>query len=179
MSYVEGPNAEGPNAAGASPEDPVGRTGPEAVGAIGAAVLPGSAASKDSRLGLSVTHRRYVTYGDAHYGGNLVDGAYALALFGDVATEVCIRMDGDEGLFASYSDVQFPAPVQAGDIIEATAAVTAVGRRSRELTFEAAVVCRADPAQGPSAAAVLAEPLVVATATGTVVVPVRKSGSAK
>ncbi len=125
-----------------------------------------------------MTHRRYVGYGDAHYGGNLVDGAYVLGLFGDVATEVCIRMDGDEGLFASYSDVQFRAPVLAGDVIEATAAVTAVGRRSRELAFEARVVCRADPARGPSAAAVLAEPLVVATATGTVVVPGPASDSA-
>ena len=98
-----------------------------------------------SRLtGLSVTHRRYVKYGDAHYGGNLVDGAYVLGLFGDVATEVCIRTDADEGLFASYSDVQFRAPVLAGDIIEATATVTAVGRRSRQLAFEARVVCRAD-----------------------------------
>jgi 3-aminobutyryl-CoA ammonia-lyase len=122
-------------------------------------------------MGLEVTHRRYVGHGDAHYGGGLVDGAYLLALFGDVATEACIRMDGDEGLFASYADVQFRAPVQAGDVIEVTAAVTAVGRRSRELTFEASVVCRADPGRGPSAAAVLAEPLVVATATGTVVVP--------
>ena len=60
---------------------------------------------------------------DAHYGGNLVDGAYVLALFGDVATEACIRMDGDEGLFASYSDVQFRAPVLGGDVIEATATV--------------------------------------------------------
>ncbi len=131
----------------------------------------------DPRLGLSVTHRRYVSYADAHYGGNLVDGAYALALFGDVATEACIRMDGDEGLFASYSDVQFRAPVQAGDVIEATAAVTAIGRRSRELTFEASVVCRADPARGPSAAAVLPERLIVATATGTVVVPEHKPDS--
>lgn len=129
------------------------------------------------RLGLSVTHRGYVGHGDAHYGGNLVDGAYLLALFGDVATEVCIRMDGDEGLFASYSDVQFREPVLAGDIIEVTAAVTAVGRRSRELTFEASVVCRADPARGPSAARVLAEPLVVATATGTVVIPGNKPPS--
>jgi 3-aminobutyryl-CoA ammonia-lyase len=112
-----------------------------------------------------------VSHGDAHYGGGLVDGAYLLALFGDVATEACIRMDGDEGLFASYSDVQFRAPVRAGDVIEVTTAVSAVGRRSRELTFEASVVCRADPACGPSASAVLAEPLVVATATGTVVVP--------
>ncbi len=106
-------------------------------------------------VGLSVTHRRYVTYGDAHYGGNLVDGAYVLGLFGDVATEACIRMDGDEGLFASYSDVQVRAPVRAGDVIEGTATVTAVGRRSRGLAFEARVVCRADPARGESAASVL------------------------
>ena len=122
-------------------------------------------------VGLSVTHRRYVKYGDAHYGGNLVDGAYVLGLFGDVATEVCIRTDADEGLFASYSDVQFRAPALAGDIIEATATVTAVGRRSRQLAFEARVVCRADPSRGDSAASVLGEPIVVVTATGTVVVP--------
>jgi 3-aminobutyryl-CoA ammonia-lyase len=118
-----------------------------------------------------VTQRRYVKYGDAHYGGNLVDGAYVLGLFGDVATEACIRMDGDEGLFASYSDVQFRAPVMAGDVIEATATVTAVGRRSRQLAFEARVVCRADPKRGESAASVLGEPIVVVTAAGTVVVP--------
>ncbi len=127
--------------------------------------------SSSVAAGLSVTHRRYVTYGDAHYGGNLVDGAYVLGLFGDVATEVCIRTDADEGLFASYSDVQFRAPVLAGDIIEATATVTAVGRRSRQLTFEARVVCRADPSRGDSAASVLSEPIVAVTATGTVVVP--------
>ena len=74
--------------------------------------------------GLTVTQRRYVSAADAHYGGNLVDGAYVLALFGDVATEACIRMDGDEGLFASYSDVQFRAPVLGGDVIETTATVT-------------------------------------------------------
>ena len=70
----------------------------------------------DPRTGLTVTHRRYVPYSHAHYAGNLVDGAYSLAMFGDVATEVCIRTDGDEGLFASYSDVQFRAPVRAGAI---------------------------------------------------------------
>ena len=121
--------------------------------------------------GLTVEHRRYVPYSHAHYGGNLVDGAYVLGLFGDVATELCIVTDGDEGLFASYSDVQFRAPVLAGDIIEATATVTAVGRRSRQLAFEARVVCRADPARGPSAARVLDEPVIVVTATGTVVAP--------
>ena len=121
--------------------------------------------------GLTVTHRRYVPASHAHYGGSLVDGAYVLGLFGDVATEVAIRMDGDEGLFAAYSDVQFRAPVLAGDVVEATATVVRVGRRSRELSFEARVVCRAEPRRGPSASGVLAEPVVAVTATGTVVVP--------
>jgi 3-aminobutyryl-CoA ammonia-lyase len=100
-----------------------------------------------------------------------VDGAYVLGLFGDVATEACIRTDGDEGLFASYDDVQFRAPVRAGDVLEATATVTRVGRRSRTLAFEARVVCRPRPDKGESAAEVLAEPIVVVTASGTVVVP--------
>ena len=121
--------------------------------------------------GLTVTQRRYVSAADAHYGGNLVDGAFVLALFGDVATEASIRMDADEGLFASYSDVQFRAPVLGGDVIETTATVVRVGRRSRELAFEARVVCRADPQRGPSASDVLDEPVVVVTARGTVVVP--------
>jgi 3-aminobutyryl-CoA ammonia-lyase len=125
----------------------------------------------DPRVGLTVTHRKYVKYGDAHYGGGLVDGAYVLGLFGDVATEACVRTDGDEGLFASYSDVQFQAPVLAGDVLEASCTVTAVGRRSRKLSFEARVVCRADPSRGPSAAAVLDPPVIVVTASGTVVVP--------
>jgi 3-aminobutyryl-CoA ammonia-lyase len=127
--------------------------------------------SDDPRLGLTVTHRRYVPYSHAHYGGSLVDGAYMLGLFGDVATEACIRTDGDEGLFASYSDVQFRAPVIAGDVLEVTAVITRVGTRSRQIAFEARVVCRAEPSRGASAAVVLAEPVVAVTATGTVVVP--------
>ena len=132
----------------------------------------------DPRLGLSVTHRRYVPYSHAHYAGNLVDGAYSLALFGDVATELCIRTDGDEGLFASYSDVQFRAPVQAGDVLEVVATVARVGRRSRSLEFEARVVCRGrggDRAMSASAAEVLDPPIVATTATGTVVVPVDRT----
>ena len=128
--------------------------------------------SDDPRLGMSVTHRRYVPYAHAHYGGNLVDGAYTLGLFGDVATELCIRTDDDEGLFASYSDVQFLAPVRAGDVVEVSVVVTRVGTRSRGLDFRASVVCRSRPDRGPSAAEVLAEPIVTTTATGTVVVPV-------
>ena len=121
--------------------------------------------------GLIVTQRRYVSAADAHYGGNLVDGAFVLALFGDAAPEASIRMDADEGLFASYSVVQFRAPVLGGDVIETTATVVRVGRRSRELAFEARVVCRANPERGPSASDVLDEPVVVVTARGTVVVP--------
>jgi len=118
-----------------------------------------------------VTHRRYVPHSHAHYGGGLVDGAYAVGLFGDVATEVCIRMDGDEGLFASYSDIQFRAPIRGGDVLEVEARVVDVGNRSRVLEFECRVVCRARPSHGESAAQVLDPPIVAATATGTVVVP--------
>ena len=119
---------------------------------------------------ITVTHRRYVPYSHAHYAGNLVDGAYSLGLFGDVATEVCIRLDGDEGLFASYDDVQFTAPVQAGDVLEVTATVVHMGTRSRRIAFGSGVVCRG---AGGSSAAVLDEPIVAVTATGTVVVPAK------
>ena len=127
--------------------------------------------SDDPRLGLTATHRRYVPYADAHYAGGLVEGAFSLGCFGDVATELCIRTDGDEGLFASYSDVQFLAPVRAGDVVEVEARLVRVGRRSREVAFEARVVCRGRPDLGASAAEVLDPPLVVTTAVGTVVVP--------
>ena len=80
-----------------------------------------SAHGSTPEVGLTVTHRRYVPYSHAHCAGDLVDGAYGLGLFGDVATELCIRTDGDEGLFASYTDVRFLAPVRAGDCVEAEA----------------------------------------------------------
>ena len=124
-------------------------------------------------VGTTVTHRRYVPYSHAHYAGNLVDGAYSLGLFGDVATELCIRTDGDEGLFASYSDVQFKAPVRAGDVLEVTAEIVRVGTRSRTMDFRVLVVGRGRPDRSESAAEMLAEPVVATTATGTVVVPAR------
>jgi 3-aminobutyryl-CoA ammonia-lyase len=121
--------------------------------------------------GFTVTQRRYVPRSHAHYGGDLVDGAYSLGLFGDLATELCIRTDGDEGLFAGYAEVLFLAPVRAGDVIEARATLSRIGRRSRTVSFEARVVCRAEPDRSPSAARVLDPPLVATTAVGTVVVP--------
>ncbi len=133
--------------------------------------MTGPSAGPDPRVGLTVVHRRYVPFSHAHYAGNLVDGAYSLALFGDVATEVCIRTDGDEGLFASYSDVQFKAPVRAGDVLEIEATVTRIGSRSRTLEMEARIVCRGRPDLSASAAEVLPAAIVATTATGTVVVP--------
>jgi 3-aminobutyryl-CoA ammonia-lyase len=125
----------------------------------------------DPRLGLRVVHRRYVPYSHAHYAGNLVDGAYCLACFGDVATELCIRTDGDEGLFASYQDVQFVSAVRAGDVLEIAAELVHLGRRSRRIAFTATVVCRGREGASASAAEVLDPPLVATTAVGTVVIP--------
>jgi 3-aminobutyryl-CoA ammonia-lyase len=124
-----------------------------------------------AEVGLEVVHRRYVPYSHAHYAGNLVDGAWGLGLFGDVATEMCIRTDGDEGLFASYSDVQFRAPVRAGDVVEARAILVRVGTRSREMAFELLVVARGDTTGASASAARMLDDVIVATtATGTVVV---------
>jgi len=108
---------------------------------------------------------------DAHYAGNLVDGAKMLALFGDVATELLIRHDGDEGLFVGYDDVQFMAPVYAGDYIEAEGEIVTVGNSSRKMTFIAKKVIAPLPEAGVTAAEVLVEPIVVCKASGTCVVP--------
>lgn len=107
---------------------------------------------------------------DAHYGGNLVDGAKMLALFGDVATELLIQHDGDEGLFKAYESVEFMAPVFAGDYIEAIGEITHVGNTSRKMTFEARKVIIPRTDINDSAAEVLAEPIVVCKAVGVCVV---------
>lgn len=115
--------------------------------------------------------RLRMSQADAHYGGNLVDGARVLALFGDVATELLVRHDGDEGLFRAYGAVEFLAPVHAGDYLEVTGEITAVGRTSRTMRFEARKVIAPRPDVSESAAEVLADPIVVCRATGTCVVP--------
>ena len=106
---------------------------------------------------------------DAHYGGGLVDGAKMLQLFGDVGTELSIRLDGDEGLFRAYDNVEFLAPVYAGDFIEASGRITRVGRTSRSLEFEAWRVIVPRPDISDSAADVLEEPVLVCKASGTCV----------
>lgn len=108
---------------------------------------------------------------DAHYGGNLVDGAKMLQLFGDVATELLIINDGDEGLFCAYDSVEFLAPVYAGDYIEAVGEITTIGNSSRKMVFEARKVIIPRPDISASAADVLTEPVVVCRASGTCVVP--------
>jgi 3-aminobutyryl-CoA ammonia-lyase len=107
----------------------------------------------------------------AHYGGGLVDGAFVLKLFGDAATELLVRHDGDEGLFRAYASVEFLAPVRGGDYLEIEAEITRLGKTSREMRFEARRVI--EPGEG-SSARVLEPPLVVARATGTCVVPLDK-----
>lgn len=108
---------------------------------------------------------------DAHYGGNLVDGAKMLQLFGDVATELLIRNDGDEGLFKAYDDIEFLAPVFAGDYIEAVGEIVSLGNTSRKMVFEARKVIIPRLDINDSAAEVLTEPIVVCRASGTCVVP--------
>ncbi len=109
---------------------------------------------------------------DAHYAGNLVDGAKMLHLFGDVATELLIRSDGDEGLFVAYDSVEFLAPVHAGDYIEASGQIVAMGKSSRKMVFEARKVIQSAGIAGQASAAdVLVEPVVVCKASGTCVVP--------
>ncbi len=129
--------------------------------------------------GMQVTLRLRMSTHDAHYGGNLVDGARMLGLFGDAATLLLIRHDGDEGLFRAYESVEFLAPVYAGDYIEVVATLMTVGKSSRKMSFEARKIVAAAPQKGPSVADVLTEPLVVCRATGTCVTPIELQRNAK
>ena len=123
---------------------------------------------------MKATIRLRMSQADAHYGGDLVDGARLLALLGDVATELLVRHDGDEGLFRAYDAVEFLAPVHAGDFLEAEGEIVKVGNTSRAMRFEVRQVIRPRPDLSDSAADVLAEPVVVLRASGTCVVPREK-----
>ena len=124
-----------------------------------------------SGVGLKTVQRLRLPAHDAHYGGGLVDGARVLGLFGDVATELLVRLDGDEGLFRAYESVEFLAPLHAGDFVEVEGEIVSVGKTSRKMRFEARKVIAPRPDLSESAAEVLAQPVVVARATGTCVVP--------
>lgn len=120
--------------------------------------------------GLEARHRLRLSQADAHYGGDLVAGGRLMALFGDVATELCVRSDGDEGLLAGYSEVRFLEPVYAGDFVEIVAKIIRTGTTSREMSFQVLRYASSRPDVSDSAAELALEPEVVATATGTCVV---------
>jgi 3-aminobutyryl-CoA ammonia-lyase len=116
---------------------------------------------------------------DAHYGGQLVNGAHMLSLFGDVATELAIICDGDEGLMVSYENVEFKAPLYAGDFVEAYGRITQIGRTSRRIEFECRKVIAARPDISDSAADVLDQPILVGRAVGTTVVKAERQRKAR
>jgi 3-aminobutyryl-CoA ammonia-lyase len=116
------------------------------------------------------TIRMRMSARDAHYGGFLVNGAHMLSLFGDIATELAILCDGDEGLLVGYEKIEFLSPIFAGDFIEATGRITRIGRTSRRIEFEAYKIIAVRRDINDSAADVLEEPILVGRAIGTTVV---------
>lgn len=120
---------------------------------------------------------------DGHYAGGLVDGARMLQLFGDVATELLIRLDGDEGLFKAYESIEFMAPVYVGDYIEATGRIVKIGKTSRTMEFEARKVIQPLPVEkgglAVSSAEVLGAPVIVCKARGTCVTPLQLQRGAR
>ncbi len=126
---------------------------------------------------MKVTLRSRLSAHDAHYGGGLVDGARVLGLFGDVGTELLIRLDGDEGLLRAYDSVEFLAPLHAGDFVEVEGEIVSTGKTSRKMKFEARKYISPRPDVSDSAADLLAKPVVVCRATGTCVTPAGKQRS--
>ena len=120
------------------------------------------------------TIRVRLSASDAHYGGQLVNGAYMLSLFGDVATELAILCDGDEGLLVGYENIEFLAPLYPGDFVEVTGRITKIGRTSRRMELEARKIICARRDISDSAADVLETPILVGRAIGTTVVKVEQ-----
>ena len=130
-------------------------------------------------IGMKATLRMRLSAHDAHYGGGLVDGARVLGLFGDVGTELMVRLDGDESLFRAYESVEFLAPLHAGDFVEVEGELNAVGKTSRKIRFEARKVIAPRPDVSDSAADALEQPVVVCRAVGTCVTPADKQRVAR
>ena len=108
---------------------------------------------------------------NVHYAGGLVDGAFVLKLFGDVATELLILLDGDEGLFKAYESIEFVNPVRAGDYLEVLGKITVVGNTSRKMQLLARKVIQNAGLPGQPSACDIIEPVVVCRALGTCVTP--------
>jgi len=120
------------------------------------------------------TIRVRISASDAHYGGQLVNGAHMLSLFGDVATELAVLCDGDEGLLVGYENIEFLAPLYPGDFVEVTGRITRIGRTSRRMELEARKVICARLDISDSAADVLETPIIIGRAIGTTVVKVEQ-----
>lgn len=123
-------------------------------------------------IGTKAVHKMRMSMRDAYYAGDLVSGARILAIFGELATELCIIEGGEEGLFRAYKDVEFLAPAYVGDFIEAEAEIIVVGKTSRTMRFVARKVIESlrDP-KNPERARILKKPIVMAKACGTCVIP--------
>lgn len=119
---------------------------------------------------LTASLRVRMSQADAHYGGGLVAGGRLMELLGDVATELCVRHDGDEGLFAGYSSVKFVAPVSAGDFLEVRGTIIRSSQTAREMDFEILRYAQPRPDLSDSAVDILDQPETVLTARGTCVV---------
>jgi 3-aminobutyryl-CoA ammonia-lyase len=120
--------------------------------------------------GMTAELRVRLSAADVHYGGNLVDGAHGLELFGDIVTELAIRTDGDEGLFAGYEKVEFLAPLYGGDFVRASGTIVRMGTTSRTVELEIWKEITARPEVSDSAADLLPEPVLATRARGTYVV---------
>lgn len=117
---------------------------------------------KKARIGWKAVVKVKLGPKDAHYQGGLVAGAKILELFGDAATQLCLREAGVEGLFRAYQEVEFLRPVYAGDTVVATATIIKIGNTSRTMKFVATK-------SGKHAGGV-----VVCKAMGTIVIPEMK-----
>lgn len=123
-------------------------------------------------LGNKVSLRVRMGAADAHYAGEIVNGSRILDFFGDVATELMIRCDGDESLFLRYDSVEFTEPVYSGDYMEYHGWIESIGKSSRKCQFEAYkyITLPRDPNLAISAANVLNEPVLCGKASGILVV---------
>jgi 3-aminobutyryl-CoA ammonia-lyase len=128
----------------------------------------------DAHAAVSAVHRVRLGEADTHYGGGLVAGGRLMELLGDLATELCLASDGDEGLLAGYQSVAFLLPAHAGDFLEVRGRIVRVGRTSRAMELEILRYARARPDLSDSAGEVLSEPERVLTAECTCVVPADK-----
>jgi 3-aminobutyryl-CoA ammonia-lyase len=116
-----------------------------------------------------------ISESDVHYAGGLVDGAHVMKLFGDVATELTIQYDGDEGLLRAYEKVEFLEPVHAGDFLEVTGKIISTGNTSRKIVFEAfKIISPSNDLPQESSCDMLENPILVAKGIGTSVVTKEK-----